>query len=163
MNSRATGLSSRFFTVVMLVGPRVVGKSTGKTLNDESLLEKRNTDSGSVVRYCPLASSVSRRLPSDVVTIARGMSTPSTRKASTRAAPIWGGFCAPQGTPAKVVDQLNREINAALADPKIAARLTDLGATPFASSPAEFGKLIAEETEKWGKVVRFAGLRPPDH
>jgi tripartite-type tricarboxylate transporter receptor subunit TctC len=70
------------------------------------------------------------------------------------------GVGAPRNTPAEIVDKLNREINSGLADPKIKARLADLGATPFPSSPADFGKLITEETEKWGKVVRFAGLKP---
>jgi tripartite-type tricarboxylate transporter receptor subunit TctC len=56
--------------------------------------------------------------------------------------------------------KLNREINAALADPKIKARLADLGGTALAGSPADFTKLIAEETEKWGKVIKFAGIKP---
>ena len=72
----------------------------------------------------------------------------------------WQGISAPKKTPAEIVDKLNREINAAFADPKIKARLADLGGTPLAGPPADFGKLIADETEKWGKVVKFAGLRP---
>jgi tripartite-type tricarboxylate transporter receptor subunit TctC len=75
-------------------------------------------------------------------------------------ASAWFGLGAPKGTPAEIVDQLNKEINAALADPKIKARLADLGGTPLTGSPADFGKLIAEETEKWAKVVRFAGIKP---
>ena len=55
---------------------------------------------------------------------------------------------------------INKEINAALADPKLKARLADLGATMLAGSPAEFGRLIADETEKWGKVIKFAGIKP---
>jgi tripartite-type tricarboxylate transporter receptor subunit TctC len=58
-----------------------------------------------------------------------------------------------------IVDKLNKEINAALADPKMKARLADLGGTPLLGSPADFGKLIAEETEKWGKVVKFSGAK----
>ena len=65
-----------------------------------------------------------------------------------------------RNTPAEVVDQLNKEVNAALADPKLKARLADLGSMPLRGSPADFGKLIADETEKWGKVVRFAGIKP---
>ena len=65
-----------------------------------------------------------------------------------------------QGTPAEIVDKLNQEINAGLADPKIKARFADLGGTALAGSPAEFGKLIADETEKWGKVVKFSGAKP---
>jgi tripartite-type tricarboxylate transporter receptor subunit TctC len=71
----------------------------------------------------------------------------------------WYGIGAPKNTPAEIVDRLNKEINAALADPKIKARLADLGGTPLVGSPADFGKLIAEETEKWAKVVKFAGIK----
>jgi len=72
----------------------------------------------------------------------------------------WWGVCAPKNTPAEIVDKLNREINAAIVDPKIKARLADLGGIPLRGSPAEFGKLIADETEKWGKVVRAAHMKP---
>jgi len=74
-------------------------------------------------------------------------------------ASAWYGLGAPKATPAEIVDKLNKEINAALADPKMKARLADLGGTPLLGSPADFGKLIAEETEKWGKVVKFAGIK----
>jgi tripartite-type tricarboxylate transporter receptor subunit TctC len=70
------------------------------------------------------------------------------------------GLAAPKGTPADIVERLNREINAALADPKIKARLTDLGGTPLALSPAEFTKLLADETAKWAKVIKDAGIKP---
>ena len=69
------------------------------------------------------------------------------------------GIGAPRGTPAEIVDKLNKEINSALADPGMKARLADLGAIPLIGSPADFAKLIAEETEKWAKVVKFAGLK----
>jgi tripartite-type tricarboxylate transporter receptor subunit TctC len=72
----------------------------------------------------------------------------------------WYGIGAPAGTPAEIVDKLNREINAGLADPKIKARLADMGGTVLAGPPAEFGKLIANETEKWGRVVKFSGAKP---
>jgi len=71
----------------------------------------------------------------------------------------WFGVGAPKATPAEVVDKLNKEINAGLADPKIKARLADLGSTPLVGSPAEFGKFIADETEKWAKVIKFAGIK----
>jgi tripartite-type tricarboxylate transporter receptor subunit TctC len=71
----------------------------------------------------------------------------------------WQGICAPRDTPAEVVGKLNKEVNAALVDPKIEARLADLGAATFISSAAEFGKFIADETEKWAKVVKLAGIR----
>jgi tripartite-type tricarboxylate transporter receptor subunit TctC len=74
-------------------------------------------------------------------------------------ASIWFGVGAPKATPAEIVDKLNKEINAGLADPKIKARLADLGGTPLVGSPADFGKFIADETEKWGKVVKFAGIK----
>ena len=74
-------------------------------------------------------------------------------------ASIWFGVGAPKATPAEIVEKLNKEINAALADPKMKARLAEWGATALPGSPADFGKLIAEETEKWGKVVKFAGVK----
>jgi tripartite-type tricarboxylate transporter receptor subunit TctC len=72
----------------------------------------------------------------------------------------WFGVGAPKATPAEIVDKLNKGINAGLADPKLRARLADLGGTVLAGSPADFGKLIAEETEKWGKVIRAANIKP---
>jgi tripartite-type tricarboxylate transporter receptor subunit TctC len=72
----------------------------------------------------------------------------------------WYGVVAPKNTPAEIVDKLNKEINAVLADPKLKARFADLGATALAGSPADFGKLIAEETDKWRKVVKFSGAKP---
>jgi tripartite-type tricarboxylate transporter receptor subunit TctC len=72
----------------------------------------------------------------------------------------WFGLGAPKNTPTEIIDKLNREINAGLADPKLKARLADLGATVNAGSPDAFGKLITEETEKWAKVVKFAGIKP---
>ena len=71
----------------------------------------------------------------------------------------WYGLCAPKNTPTEIVDKLNKEINAAIADPGMKARLAALGGEPLPGTPAEFGKLIAEETEKWAKVVRTAGLK----
>jgi tripartite-type tricarboxylate transporter receptor subunit TctC len=71
----------------------------------------------------------------------------------------WNGVGAPKNTPAEIIDKLNKEINAGLADPNIKARLADLGGTPLAGSPADFGKLVADETEKWAKVVKFSGAR----
>ena len=71
----------------------------------------------------------------------------------------WFGICAPKETPAEIVEKLNKEINAALADPKIKARLADLGGDVLAVSPADFGRLIAAETEKWGKVIRAANIK----
>src|SRR5262249_26889302 len=72
---------------------------------------------------------------------------------------FWTGIGAPRNTPAEIVDKLNTEINTALADPKMKARLAEWGATALPGSAADFGKLIAEETEKWGKVVKFAGVK----
>jgi tripartite-type tricarboxylate transporter receptor subunit TctC len=71
----------------------------------------------------------------------------------------WWGIGAPKSTPAEIVDKLNRDINAALADPRMKARLAELGGTMLSGSPADFGKLIADETEKWAKVVKFAGIK----
>jgi tripartite-type tricarboxylate transporter receptor subunit TctC len=72
----------------------------------------------------------------------------------------WFGVGAPKATPAEILDRLNKEINASLADPKLRARLADLGGTPLVGSPADFGKLIAAETEKWAKVIRAANIKP---
>ena len=72
----------------------------------------------------------------------------------------WYGIGAPMGTPAEIVDKLNKEINAGLADPKIKARLADMGGMALTGPAAEFGKLIADETEKWGKVVKVSGAKP---
>jgi len=71
----------------------------------------------------------------------------------------WQGIGAPKNTPAEIIAKLNSEINAALADPQLKARLAVLGSTRLAGSPAGFGKLIADETEKWGKVVKAAGIK----
>jgi tripartite-type tricarboxylate transporter receptor subunit TctC len=70
------------------------------------------------------------------------------------------GLGAPKATPAEVIDRLNKEINAALVDPKMKARLTDLGGLALPGSPADFAKLVTEETEKWGKVIRAANIKP---
>jgi Tripartite tricarboxylate transporter family receptor len=75
-------------------------------------------------------------------------------------ASAWFGVGAPRNTPARVVDKLNKEINAGLADPAMRSKLDNLGGGVFASTPAEFGRFIAEETEKWGKVVKFAVIKP---
>jgi tripartite-type tricarboxylate transporter receptor subunit TctC len=75
-------------------------------------------------------------------------------------ASAWFGLGAPKGTPAEIVDKLNAAVNAGLADPKLKVRLVDLGGTMLTGPPADFGKLIGEETEKWAKVVKFSGARP---
>jgi tripartite-type tricarboxylate transporter receptor subunit TctC len=72
----------------------------------------------------------------------------------------WYGIGAPKNTPAQIIDRLNKEINAALADPKMKARFADFGAAVLAGSSADFAKLIADETEKWGKVIRAANIKP---
>ncbi len=72
----------------------------------------------------------------------------------------WNGLCAPKGTSTEIIETLNKEVNTALADPKIKARFADLGAPPIVGSPAEFGKIIAADTEKWAKVVKFSGAKP---
>src|SRR5262249_54166139 len=70
------------------------------------------------------------------------------------------GVGAPKATPAGIVDKLNKEVNAALDDPKMKARIADLGGAPLLGSPADFGRLIADETAKWGKGIKFAGIKP---
>jgi tripartite-type tricarboxylate transporter receptor subunit TctC len=75
-------------------------------------------------------------------------------------ATTWFGVGAPKATPPAIIDKLNREINSGLADPKMKARIADLGGTVLAGSPADFGKRIADDTEKWGKVIRAANIKP---
>ena len=75
------------------------------------------------------------------------------------ASAFWG-VGAPRNTPAEIIDRLNKEINAGLSDPKLTRPLTEGGGTVLAGSPADFGKFIGDETEKWAKVIKFAGIRP---
>ena len=71
----------------------------------------------------------------------------------------WYGISAPKGTPADIVETLNKQVNAGLVDANVKARLNDLGCNIFGGSPADFGKFIADETEKWAKVIQFAGIK----
>jgi len=73
---------------------------------------------------------------------------------------VWFGIGAPRNTPAEIIDKLNKEINAGLADPKVKARFADLGNTVLPGSAADFGKFIADETEKWAKAIRGANIKP---
>ena len=102
----------------------------------------------------PLAVTTATRFPAlpDIPTV--GELVPGY-EAST-----WWGVGAPRNTPVEVVERLNREINEALADPKIKARFAELGGTVLPGSPADFGKLVADETEKWAKVIRAANIKP---
>jgi tripartite-type tricarboxylate transporter receptor subunit TctC len=75
-------------------------------------------------------------------------------------ASIWFGIGAPKATPLEIIDKLNNQINMALADPVIKARLAELGGIVLAGSSADFGKLISEEAEKWGKMIRAANIKP---
>ena len=75
-------------------------------------------------------------------------------------ASTWNGVCAPKNTPVDIVERLNREINAGLVDPSLKARLAEMGAWPLPGSPADGAKLIADEIEKWGKVIRAANIKP---
>ena len=75
-------------------------------------------------------------------------------------ATTWNGFVAPRNTPSEIIDKLNREINAALADPKMKAKIAEFSGIPLSGSPSDFARLIADETEKLAKVVKFAGMRP---
>jgi tripartite-type tricarboxylate transporter receptor subunit TctC len=104
-------------------------------------------------RLRPLAVTTATRLPAlpDLPTV--GEFVPGFEASG------WNGVGAPRNTPIEIIDKLNREINHALADPKLKARLADLGGTVLPGSPADFGKLIADETEKWGKVIRAANIR----
>ena len=99
-----------------------------------------------------------------VTTSARSAALPDTPTVSEFVpgyeASAFLGVGAPKNTSAEIIDKLNKEINAGLADPKTMVRLTDLGGTELAGSPTDFGRLIADETEKWAKVIKFAGVKP---
>jgi tripartite-type tricarboxylate transporter receptor subunit TctC len=71
----------------------------------------------------------------------------------------WNGLCAPKSTPAEIIDRLNREINTAFADPALRARFDDLGGPPIIASPADFARIIADDTEKWASVIKFSGTK----
>jgi tripartite-type tricarboxylate transporter receptor subunit TctC len=73
---------------------------------------------------------------------------------------VWNGISAPRGTPPEIIDTLNRAVNAVLADPSLKARFAELGGAPMPMTPAEFGKLVVEETERWAKVVKLSGAKP---
>ncbi len=75
-------------------------------------------------------------------------------------ASAWYGLGAPRGTPPEIIEKLNTTVNAILADPAVKKKFADMGATLIMSSPAEFGKYVADETEKWGKVIKFSGAKP---
>jgi tripartite-type tricarboxylate transporter receptor subunit TctC len=73
---------------------------------------------------------------------------------------VWIGVVAPKNTPAEIIEKLNKEINAALAEPNLKARFAELGSNTVGGSPADYRKLLSEETEKWAKVVKFSGAKP---
>jgi tripartite-type tricarboxylate transporter receptor subunit TctC len=75
-------------------------------------------------------------------------------------ASTWAGLGAPTNTPAEIIERLNKEINAGVADPKIRTSFADIGGIVLAGSPGDAGKLLSDETEKWGKVIKFAGIKP---
>jgi tripartite-type tricarboxylate transporter receptor subunit TctC len=73
---------------------------------------------------------------------------------------IWNGVAAPRGTPQEIIEKLNREINTGLSDPKVRGRITGLGNVPLPLSPADFGRLLNDDTEKWASVIRAANIKP---
>ena len=103
-------------------------------------------------------AEAARRHDDDPVRDAAGRPDHRGRAAGSEASG-WQGIGAPKGTPAAIIDALNASVNAALAEPKFAARLADLGIAPFPGSPAEIGKFIVDYTEKWAKVIRAAGIK----
>jgi tripartite-type tricarboxylate transporter receptor subunit TctC len=118
--------------------------------------------------FDPIATSIEhvkagRLRPLAVTTLARSAALPDIPALSdflpSYESSAWFGFGAPKGTPVEIVDRLNEEINAGLTDAVVKARLADLGVTVVAGSSASFGEFIADETKKWGKVVKFAGIK----
>jgi tripartite-type tricarboxylate transporter receptor subunit TctC len=104
------------------------------------------------LRALAVTTSTRSELLPDVPTVAE--SVPGYESST------WYGIGAPKDTPAEIIDRLNVEINAALGDPTLKTRVADLGGTVIGGSPTDFSELIASDTEKWGKVVRFAGIKP---
>ena len=128
------------------------------------------------IRHCLLANAIFDAVASSLPQIqsgalrALGVTAPERQRVLPDIPPIgdsvpgfavtgWLGIGAPKGTPAEIVERLNREVNSALADPAVKARMADLGSEPLFGSVSDFAKLIANETEKWAKVVKFAGLK----
>jgi tripartite-type tricarboxylate transporter receptor subunit TctC len=105
-----------------------------------------------MLRALAVTTSTRSELLPDVPTV--GESVPGYESST------WYGIGAPKDTPAEIIDRLNVEINAALGDPTLKTRVADLGGTVIGGSPTDFSELIASDTEKWGKVVRFAGIKP---
>src|SRR6185437_16083862 len=148
--------------------------------NDRGELGERALSRGAACAYCHARRTgpgLFRPHPSSIGYIRAGKVRPLAITSATRSkalpdlptvsefvpgyeASIWWGVGAPKATPAEIVDKLNKEINAALDDPKMKARLADLGGVALPGSPAEFGTLIADETEKWAKVINIAGIKP---
>jgi tripartite-type tricarboxylate transporter receptor subunit TctC len=121
------------------------------------------------VMFDPVVSSIAhiragKLRPLAVTTLTRSEALPDVPTVGDFVAgyevSVWFGIGAPRNTPSEIVDKLNREINASLADPRIKAQLADLGATVLPGSPADFGKHIAAETEKWAKVIQAANIKP---
>jgi tripartite-type tricarboxylate transporter receptor subunit TctC len=121
------------------------------------------------VMFDPIPSSIEyiragKLRPLAVTTAVRSEALPDTPTVNDFVrgfeASSWYGVGAPKNTPAEIVNRLNKEINAALTDPKLKAQFADLGGMSIGGSPAEFGKFIADETEKWAKVVKFSGAKP---
>jgi tripartite-type tricarboxylate transporter receptor subunit TctC len=121
------------------------------------------------VMFDPVVSSIAhirggKLRPLAVTTLTRSQALPDIPTVGDFVpgyeASVWFGIGAPKNTPTEIVDRLNKEINAGLTDPKIKARLADWGSAPLVGSPSDFGKLIADETEKWAKVVKFANIKP---
>ena len=88
------------------------------------------------------------------------MFRPWEKRCRALSSSAWNGIAAPKNTPAEIIEKLNKEINAALADPRIKARFAELSGVVLGGTPADFGKLISQETDKWGKVVRAANIKP---
>ena len=135
-------------SLVALVGA-VAGLSCGESPFEPRGLGER-VPVGSVIEQAVTGAIRSEALP-DIPTISEFL--------LGYEASGWWGVGAPKSTPPGIIEKLNKEINASLADPKMRARLVDLGGEVLTLSPGEFGKFIAEETEKWGKVIRAANIK----
>src|SRR5262245_48076527 len=140
---------------------RSMRRSTKSSISILSATSRRSRASSAFPRSC---WSIHRFQPRRVTTAMRAGALPDVPTFAEFVpgyeASFWYGVGAPKATPAGIVEKLNKEINAGLADPKIKARPADLGGTPLLGSPADFGKLIADETEKWGQVIQAPHIYP---
>ena len=151
-------VAARFLDVNVLAGG--AGQNRGRRVPVIRRFAEQSVDLAVIENGSEIAD---RLRPLAVCTIKRSEALPDIPTVAEFVpgfeASSWFGIAAPKGTPAEIIERLNLEINGGLADPTIKTRLAEMGGTPLPGSPADYGKLIADETEKWGEVIRAAGIK----